>query len=344
MTNDACALRIGVRRCLTELPAESTGVVALSGGPDSVALLRALVMEMTTPLVIAHLNHQLRGEESDADEAFVRQLYEGLVASGARLLPLRCQRLDVRAAAVGDNLESVARRLRYDWLTTVARETGAAWVATGHTADDQAETVLHRLLRGTGFRGLSGIPRTRELAPGIAVVRPFLDIRRDEVLAFLRQLDQPYSQDSTNFDRQFTRNRLRHELLPLLATEFNPAAVDVLCRLAVQASEVQAYLGQQAATLLAVVELPRAGAMVVLDGCRLAAEPPVLVREVLRMIWERERWPLGEMGFADWQRVTQVVLGEQPTADLPGRVRVLRNGKVVQIRQVLSNSGERLST
>jgi tRNA(Ile)-lysidine synthase len=337
--NDDCPLRNVVRHCLAELPEGSPGVVALSGGPDSVALLRALLMETTRPLVVAHLNHQLRGDESNADEAFVSKLYEGLVASGASLLPLRCQRLDVRGAAVGDNLESVARRLRYSWLTSVARESGAAWVATGHTADDQAETVLQRLLRGTGLRGLSGIPRMRELAPGIAVVRPLLDIRHDDVLAFLRQLDQPFCQDSTNMDGQFTRNRLRHDLLPVLATQFNPAVIEILCRLAVQANEVQAYLGQHATKLLAAVELPRAGAMVVLDACRLTAEHPVLGREAVRLIWERESWPLGEMGFAEWQRVLQVVRGEHSTVDLPGRMRVMRIGKVVQIRQVLSNSG-----
>jgi len=329
--NEACPLRTAVRRCLAELPAGSVGVVALSGGPDSVGLLRALVMEATAPLVVAHLNHQLRGDESEADEAFVRQLHARLAASGAHLLPLQCQRLDVRAAAEGDNLESVARRLRYDWLVTVARETGAAWVATGHTADDQAETVLHRLLRGTGLRGLAGIPRKRDLAPGIAVVRPLLEVRRADVLAFLRQLDQPFCQDSSNVDRRYTRSRLRHDLLPLLAAQYNSAAVEVLCRLAEQAGETQAFVEQHAAQLLAGAELPRARSTVVLDGRRLAAAPAVLVRETMRLLWEREGYPLGEMGFEDWQRVLEVVGGARSAIDLPGGVRVRHVGLVVQI-------------
>jgi tRNA(Ile)-lysidine synthase len=339
MMIETCPLRTAVRRCLAELPDGSPGVVAVSGGPDSVALLRALLMETTTPLVVAHLNHQLRGSESDADEAFVTQLHERLAATGARLLSLKSKCIDVQVEAVGDNLESVARRLRYDWLVTVAREAGAAWVATGHTADDQAETVLHRLLRGTGLRGLSGIPRKRELAPGIALVRPFLDIRREEVLAFLKRLQQPYCQDSTNVDTRFTRSRLRHDLLPLLAAQYNPAVVEVLCRLAAQAKEAQTFVDQHAADLLAAVELPRAGAMIVLDACRFAAGPPLLGREVLRLIWEREHWALGGMGYEDWRRALDVVRGDQSTVDLPGRMRVLRTGNVVQIRQVPSNSG-----
>src|SRR5437868_5838005 len=115
------------------MPSGSTGVVAVSGGPDSVALLRAMLMETSGPLVVAHMNHQLRGEESDADEAFVRDLHGLLTVSHSRLLPLCCERIDVRAAARGDNLENTARRLRYEWLTKIARDTQANWVTAGHT-------------------------------------------------------------------------------------------------------------------------------------------------------------------------------------------------------------------
>jgi tRNA(Ile)-lysidine synthase len=325
VANAACPLRMAVRRCLNELPPRSTGVVAVSGGPDSVALLRALVQESTAVLVAAHLNHQLRGAESDADEAFVRGLAPGLA--------LRCERLDVRrlAEGKGDNLESVGRRLRYAWLTSVAQETGAAWVATGHTADDQAETVLHRLLRGTGLRGLAGIPRRRPLAPGIDVVRPLLEVRRSEVIAFLEQLGQPSCHDTSNLDPQFTRNRLRHELVPLLAKDYNPAVVDVLNRLAAHAGEVHAFVADQASVLLSVVELPRAGKTIVLDARQLDAAPAVLVREALWLLWDREKWPLGEMGFEAWQRAVTVIRGEQTAVDFPGGVCIRRVEQVVQL-------------
>src|SRR5207249_9959188 len=124
-------------------------------------------------------------------------------------LQFHVERIDVRTETAGDNLESAARRLRYEWFARLARETGAAWVATGHTADDQAETVLHRLLRGTGLRGLAGIPRRRELAPGIVLVRPLLSVRRVELLGYLAQLVQTYCEDRSNRERRYTRNRRR---------------------------------------------------------------------------------------------------------------------------------------
>jgi tRNA(Ile)-lysidine synthase len=327
VTNEG-ALRTAVRRCLAELP-EGKGVVAVSGGPDSVALLRALLVETRRPLVVAHLNHRLRGEDSDDDEAYVRQLCQDLVAAGANLV-CYTDRRDVCALADGDNLESAGRRLRYGWLAQVAHETAAAWVATGHTADDQAETVLHRLLRGTGLRGLAGIPRRRNLDSAIVLVRPLLAVRRTEVLAFLEHLGQRYREDASNLDPHFTRNRLRHELLPLLTREYNPAVVDILNRLAEQAGEVHELIADHAAALLAAAELPRAGKMVVLDVRKLASAPPLLAREALHLLWQRENWPLGEMGFEAWQRALAVAVGEG-AADFPGGVRLRRVGHVVQI-------------
>src|SRR5262249_49805917 len=159
----------------------------ISGGPDSMALLHALLAlrQGTDLLILAHLNHQLRGAESDADERFVQECCANLTARGTQGLELRCARLDVaaRVRREGGNLESGRRRLRYAWLADLAREASVSLVATGHTADDQAETVLHRLLRGTGLKGLRGIAPRRPLAPGIELVRPLLDVRRCEVLA-----------------------------------------------------------------------------------------------------------------------------------------------------------------
>jgi tRNA(Ile)-lysidine synthase len=327
------SLSAAVRVTVADLPAGSLGVAAVSGGPDSVAMLRALMPVAPGPLVIAHLNHQLRGAESEEDEAFVRQLHCQLVASDPNPLQLQCHRLDVRGAAGKDNLHKTARRLRYEWLTQVARDTGAAWVATGHTADDQAETLLHRLLRGTGLRGLAGIRRERDLAPGIKLVRPLLDIRRSDVLVFLEQLGQPFRQDSSNSNRKFMRSRLRHELLPLLASEYNPAVADVLCRLAQQAAEAQAFIETHAASLLASAELPRAGDTVVLDTRLLMSKSPMEVCEVLWLLWQREGWPLGEMGFEKWREIAEIIRGERPALDLPGGVYVRRTGHVVQVKK-----------
>jgi tRNA(Ile)-lysidine synthase len=242
-----------------------------------------------------------------------------------------------RHKARGDNLEAAARASRYSWLADVARETGAAWVATGHTADDQAETVLHRLLRGTGLKGLCGIPSRRTLAPGVEVIRPLLHVSRAQVLAFLQAAGQDFRRDATNADLGFTRNRIRHQLLPHLAEAYNPAIAAVLCRLAAQAAEVQGREETAAGALLAEAELPRAGGMWILDAVRLSAAPRHLVREVFRLLWGREAWAAGSIGFEDWDRAAAVALGETAAVDLCGGVRVRRRGGVVQIEPGAGN-------
>src|SRR5262249_2241634 len=161
---------------------------------------------------------------------FVRDLHAQLARSHPKLL-FRCEVADVAATAHEEraNLEAVARRTRYQWLTKVAREAGARWIATGHTANDQAETVLHRLLRGTGLQGLGGSAPRRTLAPGLEVIRPMLGVTRAEVVVFLQKEQQAYRLDSTNADLRFTRNRIRHQLLPHLARRYNPEITNVLC-------------------------------------------------------------------------------------------------------------------
>jgi tRNA(Ile)-lysidine synthase len=283
---------------------------------------------------VAHLNHQLRGPESDADEAFVRTLHGRLVAEGARALELRCDCLDVagRAREQGANLEAVARQARYAWLTTIAQETGAAWVATGHTADDQAETVLHHVLRGTGLGGLRGIARRRRLAPGIDLIRPLLRVTRAQVLDYLSAVGQPYCEDRSNNDRDYTRSRLRHELLPHLAEHYNPAVRSVLGRLAEQAAELYAELEDRARSLLAVTERPRAGPLLVFDRATLAEAPRPVLREALRLVWDREGWPRAEMSQAHWNRLLALVAGEARALELPGGVRAWCRECVVQVR------------
>jgi tRNA(Ile)-lysidine synthase len=301
-------------------------VVAVSGGPDSVALLRALREAGAGPLLAAHLNHQLRGAESDGDEAFVRELCDGLSVE------CRCGRIDMRGAAGSErgNLEAVARRLRYDWLARVAAEAGAGWVATGHTADDQAETVMHRLLRGAGLKGLRGIAARRGLAAGVALVRPLLAATREEVMAYLGAAGQAYRQDSTNFDPTLTRNRIRHRLLPLLAAEFNPHVAAGLGRLAEQAEETYAQEEAEARALLAAAELPRAGLLLVFDRTPLAEAPRPRVREMFRLVWEREAWPMADMGFESWERVATAALGGA-AADLPGGIHICGRERVIQV-------------
>ena len=311
------------------------GIVAVSGGADSVALLRGLVQtqrQIPTPqalcganaggpptpqtgntnLVVVHVNHLLRGEESDADAAFVQNL--------AASLGVECQTSIVDVTALGGNLEATARNVRYQIFAELAEQRGARWIATGHTADDQAETVLHRIIRGTGIQGLRGIAPSRD-----RIVRPMLRVTRQNVLAYLNALAQPYRTDSTNADVAFTRNRIRADLLPLLKS-FNPEIVASLGRLAEQAEELYADLHEETIALLATVELPRIGTMVILDRTKLAVLSQSKIRSIFRRIWQREAWPMHAMTHRHWQRAAHFQPG-----DYPDGVQLLLAGKVLKL-------------
>ena len=200
-------------------------LVALSGGADSVALLLLLrELERDGALTIAgtaHLNHQLRGEEADADEAFCAAL-------AARLgVPFIVERADIaaRARAQKRSIEDAARGARYEFFERAADECSAAAVAVAHTREDQAETFLLRLLRGSGTRGLAAIqPRAGR------VVRPLLEVARDDLRAYLVSQGQAFREDATNADVTIPRNRVRHELIPYLESRFSPGVTDVLAR------------------------------------------------------------------------------------------------------------------
>jgi tRNA(Ile)-lysidine synthase len=316
--------------------AEQGMVVALSGGPDSVALTRAIVqvgMETTErPLVLAHLNHQLRGAESDRDEDFIRELHAQLVRASARP-KLKIERLDIGTMARSEycNLEAFARRARYQWLAEVAVAEGLHFVVTGHTASDQAETVLHHLFRGTGLAGMRGIAPRRRLTSDVELLRPMLRVERVEILAYLQMLGQSYRDDSSNLDRNRTRNRIRHELLPFLTEHYNSRIASTLGRLAEEARSAYRQETRIAERILVEAELPRAGGMVVLDRTLLAAHSRNELRAVFRLVWGREQWPQGRMGFTEWDRAASLALGETKATTLPGRISMRVCGRVVQL-------------
>ena len=221
-------------------------VLAVSGGADSVAMLRAAVTAKRRAggagrLFVAHLNHGLRPDAAE-DAAWLEALCRRLG------LPIESAKTDVSqlAADQGDGLEAAARAARYDFLTQTAERLGARFVAVAHTADDQVETILHRLIRGTGLAGLAGMPRRRSLSPTVLLVRPLLAARRQDVLAYMQHIGQHFRHDTTNIDPRFTRNRLRHQLLPRLRSEFNIDVDAALVRLAEQAAESQQLIASQA--------------------------------------------------------------------------------------------------
>jgi tRNA(Ile)-lysidine synthase len=230
------------------MPGNRVGV-AVSGGADSVALLRLLLDlrdELGLVLSVIHLNHNLRAQESAGDEQFVAEL------AAKFNLPFSSREADVavRAASNGISLETAARELRYQFFAELlrAQPAGLDRVATGHTLDDQAETVLMRVIRGTGMRGLGGIHPHLELEdqPG-EIVRPLLNVRRREIEVYLHDIQQPWREDSTNRDHKFTRNRVRHLLLPLLEREFNPSIAENLSEFATIARAEEDYWESEAA-------------------------------------------------------------------------------------------------
>lgn len=227
-----------------KMPLGKLCLVAVSGGPDSIALwhaLERLVPKLGLKLAAIHLNHGLRGAESDLDEEWVRQQIK---KSGAQFFS---RKVDTAAVAEKRNLgiEETARALRYEFFTEVARAEKAAAVATGHTLDDQAETVLLRLVRGAGMDGLGGIPPVTH-RDGMRFIRPLIETTRAEILRYLEQEKASYRTDSSNADIQFRRNFVRHELLPQIEKEWNPAVKEILARSAQQHRDVAAYIDAEA--------------------------------------------------------------------------------------------------
>ena len=245
-------LAASVRRTIRRhdmIPAGGRVVVALSGGPDSVALLHLLRdLERTGDLVVAgvaHFNHQLRAAAVE-DERFCREMATALD------VPIEVGRGDVRGAAIASkrSIEDAARQFRYAFLHEAAARLGAGSIAVGHTRDDQAETVLLRILRGAGTRGLGAIrPKAG------SIVRPLIDIDRAALRRYVAERNLTYREDETNADVSIPRNRIRHELLPHLQREYSPNIVEVLAREAASAIEDEDRLQNEAIDLAGSIVL-----------------------------------------------------------------------------------------
>jgi tRNA(Ile)-lysidine synthase len=326
-------LEQAMRDALDRFGARSTGLlVAVSGGPDSVSLLHALhrlAPECGLSLHVAHLDHGLRGEESTADAEWVREACRRLDVA------IIIERCDVRAAAAewSTGIEETARQLRYEFFIRAAQSAQCPWVAVAHTADDQAETILHRILRGTGLEGLRGMPDSRPLAEGVTLIRPLLEIRRGAVEDYLRTIGADFRVDRTNVELDQTRNRIRNRLLPLLREEFNPQVDAALRRLGSQAEEVQGGLRYVVAELLNRCLSDRAPEFVRIDCGPLAGLPRHLVRETLRRAWEMQNWPVGQMTQAHWDAVAERALSGGTSLSLPGPVQATRRGTLLVLQR-----------
>ncbi len=257
-------------------------VAAVSGGVDSVVLLHLLAgdrVRLQLDLVVAHFNHQLRGREADADEQFVGAL------AGKLGLNFRAGRGDVRERARKQRtgIEETARELRYEFLQTVRRETGAVRIATGHNADDNAETMLLHLFRGAGVRGLAGIPVQRN--EGL-IIRPLLFATRNEIAAYATEQEITFREDATNAEDDRARNVIRHHILPVARSRVQPGVVRTLLRTAEVFRELDSYLAQVARTGLDQVIVHRTGEEVHLSLPLLLSFPTAIQQYLVMHVAE----------------------------------------------------------
>ncbi len=266
-------------KCREKVFAEFNSVIiAVSGGADSTALLismhacleaeRLKNKEKTEKkLFAAHLNHCLRGDESDGDEEFTRRLCEKLG------VPLFCEKADIAVVAKEKkiSIELAARQARYEFLERARKESGAEVIATAHTADDNAETVIMNLVRGTGLRGLSGIPERRG-----NIIRPLLSCEKFEILEYLENKGQNYRTDSSNSLPDYRRNRIRNFVIPALKEE-NSALIKTINRAAATISKENDFIETAAEALRKKCEISKG----VFDAAALKEAEPVLAKRVL---------------------------------------------------------------
>lgn len=255
--------------------------VAVSGGADSVFLLHAL-KELGVAVAVFHVNHALRGAESDADENFVRELAQRL------RLPFHV----CHAAVDAGNIEQEARRARYDFFAGQIAERTCEAVATGHTLDDQAETVLDRFLRGAGTAGLSGI----RPATASHIIRPLLEIRRDDIRRWLSERKFAWREDASNRNMDLRRNRIRLQHLPKLTASLNPALAEVLASTAAWALSEEDYWSAELDRLAPLYLIDRSETVLISSSAFLEL-PAAVQRRMLRRAIERVRGSLRSIDF-----------------------------------------------
>jgi tRNA(Ile)-lysidine synthase len=267
--------------------------IAVSGGPDSLCLLHALLQlrsEFNLTLAVIHIDHNLRGPQSQADAQFVHNLAQQLG------LPFHIRTLTLDPAR--GNLEQEARRARYQFFRDLIREGAVEKIALGHTRSDQAETVLFRLLRGAGSEGLAGVRPVTDSG----IIRPLLQVTRPQVEQWLQECNIPWREDETNTDQRFDRNRIRHQLIPRLQSEWNPALPETLAQMADWAFEEEQYWRAEVPRLAADwVRFAKNAA--VIDASRLTALPVAAARRLIRYIVKEIKDDLLGVGFSHIEAV-----------------------------------------
>ena len=297
-------------------------LLCVSGGADSIALLNALSQLHSNPadsIFAVHVNHQWRGDDSIADAQFVAQACEAVSVSLTTISASDYPELSQ------ERTEQAARELRYQAFGDVARELGARYVVTAHTSDDQVETVIDRVLRGTGVLGLSGIPRTREIAHGIAMIRPMLGVSRCEVEAFLDDHGISFREDQSNEDSSYMRNRIRNELLPLIERDYQSDARSAILRLSGLASDLNDFIQSHVDQLIPAVVVVDHDKEVVIETAKFDDLADYIKGQLLISVWDCKGWPRREMGREQWQRVIDLASSESGIDELPGAIRAKKH-------------------
>jgi tRNA(Ile)-lysidine synthase len=322
-------LELHAERLIAEhelIPRDAALVVGVSGGPDSVALLDFLVGHRArsgapTEIVAGHVNHGLRGEESEGDQAFVETL--------AVKLNVRFMTARVDPAKHGESLEESARKLRYGALRRMAVAARTTRVAVAHTSDDQAETVLLRLIRGAGLTGLGGMRPLRKIHR-MEVVRPLLTTSHDQVLEYLKRRGLDYRLDSSNRSTDPRRNFVRLELMPRIQA-MNPSIRETLLRGAALFQEADAHLASEAGRALTAVVASRNQGKIELDAEALLLYPKLLRKYVLRIVLHEMSGDTLDLSTAHINAL-HALLTSQPgrSADIPMGIRARRErGRLV---------------
>jgi tRNA(Ile)-lysidine synthase len=302
---------------------EDSIVVAVSGGPDSVALLHILFLlspKWRLRLVVAHVNHRFRGSESEREADFTAGL-------AARLgIPFQLGDIDVPAyiQATGLNGQDAARQLRYAFLHETASSFGAGKIALAHHADDQAETVLMRVIRGTGVSGLSGMPLRRK-ENNLELIRPLLRNNKSELLAYCDRHGLEYCTDSSNATRKYTRNRIRLDVMPQLKA-FNPMLTESLNRLAITAAEEDDFMERAALGVFSELTETDEG-RATLSRVRFGGLHVALQRRLIKLILSYLSGGNGPHDFARMESARTAILQERPTTlivEMGGGVSLLR--------------------
>ena len=314
-----------IARCRLLMPGQ-TVVVGVSGGADSVALVEAMRLIGKYDLHIAHIHHCLRSQ-ADADADFVAEL------AGKWKIPFHFERFDtpVMAAKERIGIEEAARTGRYHAFRTIASRIGADAVAVAHHADDQVETVIHRIFRGTHMRGLAGITPKRKLDDGLFLIRPLLWARREQIEQFCRDRGLAWRTDHTNAETEFTRNFIRHELLGLLRGRLNVKADEAVLRLAEAAAETESVMSELSQKLFERACRKQSAGRVILRCSPLKKAPPLLASMAMRLALVAMDAPQQEVGKERFDDLLAVLNGTSAVANLPGHIQARKVGSDIHL-------------